>query len=354
MAVKIKSKRLIKAAHKSAKWFLTRQTHKGNYIGNDPPDADGCYPDTHDVGCYYKSLHFLRAAGESLAAARAMNYVVKSFMSPDGDFFNSPENRTSGSYTPTYCQLYPNLWILRAAAAMENLALVRKIFSFLLKYRDPSTGGFYYSVNPPKKVIDSNATGYGIFCQLLAGEIKLAVQSGDLILRMIDEQPATDRFYLRWTENGGYETDFTGIPEKHLIYCVIDTKKPAQAYWCWGWPMNGLIKLYGRTGEDKYLKGAVEIYDFLASCHENAFHFTTAGKDGWGSSMLYGITGDKRYLKTALSQMEFILDHQHKDGYMLGPGAESFEAQPLRTTYDFTADFGTWLIGAAMELAGKE
>jgi len=350
----IKSEDLLAAAKKAGQWFVSRQAEKGNYVGNEKPDGNGIYPDTHDVGCYYKSVHFLNAVGERLAAAKAVNYVVENFMSSEGDFFNTPENRTSGSYTPTYCQLYPNMWIMRALVGMDRYDLSRRVLDFLKKHRDPKTGGFYYSVTPPKKVIDSNATGYGIFIQLLGGDLKSAVQSGELILRMLKEQPESDRFYLRWTEQGGYETDFTGIPEKHLIYCVIDAKKPAQAYWCWGWPMNGLIKLYDRTGRQRYLDGAIEIYDFLASCHENAFHFTTAGKDGWGSSMLYRITGDKRYLKTALSQMEFILDSQQPEGYMLGPGAKSFDDQALRTTYDFTADFSSWLVGVSMELAGRE
>lgn len=347
----IKSEHLLDAAKKAGQWLVTRQCEKGNFLGSEEPDKNGFYLDTHDVGCYYKSLHFLNAIGQRHAAAKAMNYVVDSFMSPEGDFFNAPENRTSGSYTPTYCQLYPNLWIMRAAVEMDRFDLSHKILDFLMKNRDSKTGGFYYSVTPPKKVIDSNATGYGIFCQLIGGKLESAIQSGDLILRMLKEQPQSDRFYLRWTEQDGYETDFSDIPEKHLLYCVIDAKKPAQAFWCWGWPMNGLIMLYRMTNEQKYLKGAIEIYDFLASCHEDAFHFTTAGKDGWGSSMLYNITGDKRYLKTALSQMDFILDAQQPEGYMLGPGAKSFEDQPLRTTYDFTADFSSWLVGAAMELA---
>ena len=154
-----------------------------------------------------------------------------------------------------------------------------------------------------------------------------------------------DTLYMTWPSKAG---------AVERVLAVIDAAKPAQAYWCWGWPMNGLIKLYGATGEQRYLDGAVRIYDFLAGCHEHAFHFTTAGKDGWGSSMLYRITGDDRYLKTAMSQMEFILSRQHSDGYMLGPDANSFDDQPLRTTYDFTADFGSWLVGVAIELAGKE
>ena len=70
--------------------------------------------------------------------------------------------------------------------------------------------------------------------------------------------------------------------------------------------------------------------------------------------MLYRMTGDKRYLKTAMSQMEWVLNAQHKDGYMLGPGAKNIDDQPLRTTYDYTADFSTWLVGAAIELAGRQ
>lgn len=350
----IKPEQLLDAAKKAGQWFVSRQTEKGNYIGNEKPDANGIYPDTHDVGCYYKSIHFLQAVGEKLAAARALNYVVENFMSEEGDFYNSPDSRTSGSYTPNYCQLYPNMWIMRGAVGMDRLDISKKILEFLCKNRDPKTGGFYYRVNPATKVIGSNATGFGIFCQLIGGDIAGAIQTAELILRMLDEQPESDCFYLRWTEQGGYETDFSDIPEKHHLYCRIKINEPAQAYWCWGWPMDSLIKLYDYTSDERFLKGAIKIYDFLSSGHENAFRFTTAGKDGWGSSMLYRITGDKRYLKTAMSQMEFILESQQKDGYMLGPGTKSFDDQPLRTTYDFTADFSSWLVSVAMELSIRE
>ena len=67
--------------------------------------------------------------------------------------------------------------------------------------------------------------------------------------------------------------------------------------------------------------------------------------------MLYRTTGDKRYLEKNFSQMEFILSSQQPAGWMLGPGSKDFAAQPLRTTYDFTADFSSWLIDSSMELA---
>lgn len=350
----VKSEQLLKVAKKSAQWLVSRQGEKGNYIGNEKPDENGIYPDTHDVGCYYKSIYFLRSVGEAAAAARAFNYVIQNFMTEDGDFYNTPESRTSGSYTPNFCQLYPNMWLMRGAVMMDWHKLYRKIISFLIKYRDPKTGGFYATVNPATKVIDSNATGLGALCCLLGGEPDCAIQSGEMVLRMIKEQPETDKFYLRWKDGSGYQTDLSDVPDKQKKFYRIDAKEPGQAYWCWAWPMNGLVGLYEYTGQERFLKGAIEIYDFLASCHENAFAFTTAGKGGWGSALLYRITGDKRYLKTALSQMNWIMNAQHKDGYMLGPGVKNFYEQPLRTTYDFTADFCTWLVGTSIELAARE
>lgn len=39
---------------------------------------------------------------------------------------------------------------------------------------------------------------------------------------------------------------------------------------------------------------------------------------------------------------------------MMGEGITNIEEQPLRTTYDFTADFTTWLTDTSIEIAGKE
>ncbi len=351
MAIRIEE--MIKAARKAGAWLASRQTEKGCYIGNEGPDNEGIYSDTDDLGCYYKSIYSLKIVGETIAAARGMNFVVSRFMSPDGDFFNTETNRTSGSYTPAFCQLYPNMWLMRAAVSMRWYKLYRKILDFLLKYRDSETGGFYATVTPPAKIIDSNATGLGALCCLMGGREKLAVESADYVLKMLEEQPQQkDRLYTRFEDGKGYQTDVKGVEKKALKYYYIDAKEPAQAYWCWAWPMNSLIGIYEFTGEKRFLTGAVKIYDFLASCHPNAFSFQTAGKSGWGSSMLYRITGDKRYLKTALSQMEWIIDHQHKDGYMMGENISSIEEQPLRTTYDFTADFSTWLVDASIEIVG--
>ncbi len=97
----------------------------------------------------------------------------------------------------------------------------------------------------------------------------------------------------------------------------------------------------------------MKIFDFLAGCHEDAFGFTTSGKNAWGAAKLYRLTGDARYLDKALLQFQYILDHQHADGYMLGEGVADESGQPKRTTYDYTADFTSWLIDGAAESASR-
>ena len=56
----ITTKDMVEAARKSGVWFAGRQTEKGNYIGNEKPDKKGNYSDTDDLGCYYKSIYFLK------------------------------------------------------------------------------------------------------------------------------------------------------------------------------------------------------------------------------------------------------------------------------------------------------
>ena len=71
--------------------------------------------------------------------------------------------------------------------------------------------------------------------------------------------------------------------------------------------------------------------------------------NSWAFAMLYTIAGERRYRDNALCQMEFILASQHQDGFMMGPGVTCFEEQPIRVSYDWTADLCTWLVECAQE-----
>ena len=345
---------LLNAAHKGAAWLAAHQTEQGNYIGKEQPDAEGTYPDADDLGCYYKSFYSMRVAGESVAAARGLKYLAKRFMTPDGDFVNSPTERTKGSYTPLFSQLYPNTWIIRAFVQMGWWDYAAKAFDCLLKYRDPEIGGLYATVTPPTKVIDSNVTGIGgILCSMLLGRLDLAIQSGELLLRMIAEQPDPRKMYMRYEAGKGLLTDLTGVDPKAYLYHYLDAEQPKQAYWPWAMPMADLALLYARTGEKRFLDGALQVYEFLSRCHPHAFSWTTSGKSGWGAGILYRLTGDPKCKAHALQEMEFLLSLQQENGAMLGPGGESIEAQATRTTYDLTGEYTAWLTDTAAELMMK-
>ena len=350
---RIQSIELEAAAKRATAWLAAQQTEKGNYRGNDPRAADGTYADTDDVGCYYKSIYTLRATGQSAAAARGMMHVVERFQSPEGDFFNTPEERSSGSYGPVFCQMYQNAWLMRGAAALKWFGLAHRTLAFMNTQRDDRFGGYYSHVNTKNRLMDSNSIAVGAYCCILGGQYEAARQSCDLLLRLLENQDEEGVLWSRCTEDGRPVKDLDGIPEKNHRYVRVSTAEPQQAYWIWAWPMNELIAMYELTCEQKYLAAATRIFDFLVDCHEHAFSFTTAGKDAWGAAKLYRLTGEKRYLDKAMSQMQYILDHQHADGYMLGEGVEDESGQPKRTTFDYTADFASWLIDVAAEVSAR-
>jgi len=341
----------VAAGRKGAAWLRAHQAPAGNYIGREEPNEQGLYPDVDDVAAYYKSVYPLRIAGESDASARMLKHLVDRFMLPNGDLVNSPTERTSGSYTPNFCQLYPNMWIVRGANALRWYDLQEKLVNFIFQHRDPS-GGFYATVDPPTKVIDTNATGVGVMISIHAGRYEAARQTCDLLVQMLAEQPDPERLYFRYTPGEGYETDYEGKDEKYTFNCYIDSTKEKQAYWPWGMPMINLANMYAICGEQKYLDAAVAIFDFLdQKCHDDAFAHVTAGKCGWGAAILYRLTGERRYRDKAVSQMEFLLGVQHADGYFMGLGVKDESEMAPRYLYDYTGEWSTWLIDTATEFA---
>ncbi len=353
MTTLITSSQLEQAAKRATAWLASQLTDMGNYRGKEQPTADGIYPDTDDIGCYYKSIYTLRATGQSAAAARCLSYVVKRFRSPEGDYFNTPTVRSSGSYGPVFCQLYQNAWLMRGAAALYWFGLAQEMLRFINTQREPQFGGYYSQVNSSTGFMDSNSIAVGAYCCIFGGEYSLAKRSCDLLLHMLDNQPDAGILWSRCTGDGTLVTDLSGVEEKNHHYVRVSATDPKQAYWIWGWPMNELIGVYELCGETKYLDAAVRIFDFLAACHPHAFSFTTSGKNAWGAAKLFRLTGDARYRDAAMRQMQYILDHQHADGYMLGEGVVDESGQPMRTTLDFTADFTSWLIDNAAEFASR-
>ena len=347
----LSSKDLETAAKKATAWLAAQQTEAGNYRGIEPPNADGLYPDTDDIGCYYKSVYTLRAAGQSAAAGRMMQHAVKRFRSDEGDYFNSPEVRSSGSYGPYFCQIYQNAWLMRGATALRRWGLAKDILAFMNTQRDPKSGAAYTHVNSTTGILDSNSTAVNAYCNLLGGESEMAQQGAEFLLRLLGNQSDDGILWSRCDADAMPMTDLSEIPEKNHRYVRVSADEPEQAFWIWSWPMNLFIAMYELSDDRRYFDAALRVFDFLCTCHEHAFAFTTSGKSAWAAAKLFRLTGEQRFYEKAMSQMQYILDHQHADGFMLGDDAKELDDQPIRTTFDFTADFGSWLIDNAAEFA---
>ena len=234
---RIKPEYLIERGKLGASWLTSKQ--------ND----DGTYQNTDDVGCYYKSPFSLTINGSTLTAVKCLSYSMKRYMTPAGDFMDSPEVRTGGTYTVKYCQLYPNGWFLRAAMALRWFDAGRKIFEFMLTCRDTETGGFRSKVGNESPILDSNSTAISVLGCMLSGRGDLAVSGGDFLIRMLKEQPDPGKYYVRWMPGKGF---ITGYDAKEAPFYMIDASLPGQFYWQAGLPMCVLAQLYQYTGQERF------------------------------------------------------------------------------------------------------
>lgn len=331
----VQSRSILKAAQRGVKWLIAQQR------------PDGRYGEEDDLNAYYKSPYPLRISGQSEAAARCLNYVVRRYMTADGDFRNSPAERTAGTYTRLWCQIYPNFWSLRAASALNRYELALKIYSCLRTCQDQATGGMYYEVDRKSGLLDSNSTACLCLGALICGDVPTARAAAEALLKWQELQTDPQRYYLRWSPASVLQTEFN---KEQALYWVVDAAKPAQYYWQVGLPLAALAKLYLVTEDRKYLTGSVALYDFLLSCQPDVVRSPPVGKLGWGSAILYKISGDKRYLKTNRRITEYYLDTQHPEGYWLSPAYQTIENQPLKLTTDLTSEFSAWLFDYLAEL----
>lgn len=330
----------------AASWLASMQSERGTYRGLTEPDADGLYADVEDICCYYKGPQGLAANGQALAATRGLRYVVNRFMTPEGDFRTSVEKRAAGSYTVKYCNLYPAFWLLGATVDLRAYSIARKIFRFMLTCSDERTGGFRSLVGNQSPIVDSNSTAAGLLSCIMGGATERAVGAGDFLIRMIDEQPDPDKYYIRWMPGDGPITEYD---EDVVKFYVISQAEAGQWYFQIGLAMCALAKLYEWTGEERFLAGSVRYFDFLISCHPDTTCTPPTGKTGWGAAILYRLTKDRRYLKTAQAVMEFILGCQQEEGWILQPPNTCLE-DSIRNALDTTGEYCTWMSRVATEL----
>ena len=80
------------------------------------------------------------------------------------------------------------------------------------------------------------------------GRIDSASKCGDFLLKMIDDQPNKNKFYLKRDLNGEIIVD---LMDRQLITHVIEFAKNQQIYWYLGMSMTAFAGLLLMTQEEK-------------------------------------------------------------------------------------------------------
>jgi hypothetical protein len=329
---------LVEKAQLSLKWMKSQIAEDGTLAFCE-----------NDLGCYYKCVYPLRIGGYPELASSVLNKILELHATEDGDLRNSPERRTSGTYTSKYCQIYPNGWIILGAYFQGRFDVFRHLMDGAVKnLYDPQMGTFYASAFPKNELYDVNSAAMATELFALC-DIPKARKAADFLIRHIESQPDPDQWYYSVVDKQfRYVTD---LKPNELFYTAVKKGEKNQAFWFFGMPCAALLQLYELTGESKYLEAARKYFDEFLSCGEPAFCGAGSGKAFWSSSILYRLTGEKKYLDSCIRLMDFFFGIQQPDGTFLLSGMTQKDMVP-KFMFDTIPEYARWFLEVAAELSG--
>lgn len=295
-------------------------------------------------------LSFKRISGHPVEASKLLNRIVSTYLTDTGDLRDSPDQKTSGTYTSHFAQVYPNGWIALGAYWLNRLDTFSTLLNGLIvNYYDENMGGFRSTCDPSMGEFDITSAAMAVEILLLA-DIEKAKKAGDFVISFIDAQPDIDNyFYSRMDKSKNCIIESN---PKSEVYSHIQIGKNGQALWFIGMPIAALTILYEATGEQKYLDGAVKFYNIYKSCGDTIYQATSSGKAFWGCAMLYRLTREKKYLEDVQKFAEFFFSLQEDAGYFLVPGLPKEEGMKLKLLFDATPEYGRWFLEVAAEISG--
>ena len=322
----------IDSARKGVAWLLDHQRPDGSwkYLPNPPLDA------------YYRAGWTLGLMGEVAAAERALDYVKRNFLAPDGDF----TGRENGWYKTVHYP-YPNAILVYGAQRLGRYDLAIPGLRFLLSQQDPTYGGFYMARAEPGYRANSNTISTamaGVAC-LATGQVEAARKAGDWLCRLVEMQPAPEeRFYTTTKPDGSVRTDYSSEESR---WHAVEVKVETQCWYAVGLPFAFAILLHQATSEKRYDDLAQWLLDFQLRC-VNPWDGPSSGKAAWACSMLYRLTGERRYRDIALHVAGNFISRQTPEGWFKGwlyVPPKSGEGEHVLTVRQFesTLEFSQWL-----------
>ena len=280
---------------------------------------------------YYKVPRGFQIAGCNKEALGLLDWAQREILSENGDFTAERLEFHFFHYT------YSSCWFVWAAQLMSRFDISYPGMAYLLKFRNPATGGYCSeSVFSKGKHNEQDllTIAFTSFVGLHMGLIDEAIEAAGLIARILENQP--DTAVKLWLRVDGEGNLITEVPERctERRFYVLEIKAPAQYYYYPGAVMVFLAKLYAITGNRRHLELADSVFDVCLKCHDDVFLTDGTGKVGLGSAYLYTATGHKKYAEAAMRSCDFLVNDQHPEGFWERGG---------KPTASSTAEFVVWL-----------
>jgi hypothetical protein len=334
--MKIYADELYRRGQLSAKWV------------SEQVDENGYLPCGGDLGCYYKCVYPLRSAGYTHKASLLLDRIMDLHFTKTGDLRNSDSEKTKGSYTSWFSQVYPNGWVILGAWLLGRFDVVRMLMEGVIRnFYDPEMGTFRSCAMPKEDIFDVNSAAIAVELFLLYDLEKAKRAAAFLIDHMSRQPDIENRYYSKIMKPFVY---ITGPDARNDTYSFIKKGEKDQAFWFLGLPCAALTQLYELTGEDRFLDAARRFFDVFLECGDAGFSAAGSGKTFWSSSMLYRLTGEKKYRDSCLKLMDFFISLQRDDGTFLLPGMDPSGLTP-KFLFDTIPEYARWFLETAAELS---
>jgi hypothetical protein len=295
-------------------------------------------PKEQGIGGYYKLPYALQVAGKWEECLRLLDWVRKHDIGPDGDFGKAFPR---GDIHTTY-YIYSNSWIVMAAQRCSQFDLSYKGWDWLRR-RQHESGNWPMDGKGTLGIADLWSNALLGYAAIIMGDCERAFRTGDLCLRILEEQPEIDRrLYFVWDSEKGLVTE--AEPGKERMFWV-DCSQPEQFYISPGAAAMFLGRLYMASSEEKYIQGARRYLDFHETCHDDRYAFSMTCKIAWGAGIVYGITGEKKYGDMAMAAADYLVSIQRPDGGWMEEGEGRTEAMNNDATNEFCCILGEVIEG---------
>jgi len=320
----------------------------------------------NDLSAHYKAPYLYAVLGDPVRARYYAHLMQARYLQTDGDFrtHRMQKGWTHLPCSPANRYVYSNGWIIVGLRKLGVYGAASRGMDFVSRFQSRELGGFFSRFDVASgqidtRYLDSSSTSSAGLALLACGLVDEAMRAGDFIVRLLDAQPEPHRYYFSsWEVGAGLMTDVWGDEDQSSVhgrkqFCLSAEADPlGELTWLVGKPMKFLSKLYDQTSEQRYLDGAVNLFDFFHRLGEGRWRNYGSCKIMWGGAELYRHTGERRFAETAERIFDWFCESQYSSGLWVHTlWYQSPEDQPMAGSLDLVQELCAEMSDTMFDLA---